>query len=209
MSFAVSLFEGELGYSTKSGFVRIPYGEMIEWAKQQGRESPYKRLYTPRNPYRFKKKRRKARQNICGRLRLQSKHRCHIVIREETDLLSEREVRFEADCPKSKRFCPLTPPPKDLDALRNQMESGKEQASEFSSGFFRQQMLTPDHFGLDSVQTDIMALCEWFDLGHGADSLSRMTDEIPDVPLLPPDEPYVVYHPDDFFQKFGFEMKTG
>ncbi len=65
----------------------------------------------------------------------------------------------------------------------------------------------PEHFELDSTRPDSAALCDWLDQGRDTDAIFQATDQEPDVPLLPPDEPYTEYLPDDFFREFGFEME--
>lgn len=236
VSFAVSLFDGELGYSTKSGFVRIPYDDMIAWAKKQG--SRYKRLYTPRSPYRFKDKRRKTKRSLCGRLRLKSQCRCHIIIRDENGVVqrpllpTKREVRLWKrsekarkarkrkvglrpcpPCPESVGFCPLFPVPVDMETLRAQaqraMESGTKQGARITPDSWAFEVLEPEHFELDLTQPDFAALCGWFDEARDTNAIFQATDQEPDVPLLPPDEPYTEYLPDDFFREFGFEMENG
>lgn len=236
MSFAVSLFEGELGYSTKLGFVWMPYDDLIIWAKKQG--GIYRRLYTPRPPYRIKGKRAKTKRSLCGRLQLKSKCRCHLIIHngngdtqrpvfpvkhevrlwkrsEHLRKARKRKVGFRPcpQCPKSMGLCPLFPVAKDFETLRvharRSLESGTKQTPRISPDFWTFLPLQPEHFQLDSARPDFAALCDWFDRVGDTDSLFQATDRENDIPLLLPDEPFVDYLPNDFYREFGFEMETG
>ena len=233
MSFAVSIFEGELGYSTKAGFIRFSYDDMILWAKAQGRKSPYKRLYTPRSPYRGKTVRRKTKRSLCGRLRLKSQCRCQVVVHdangERPIYPTDREVRKWnvgercrkkgrskvgmwpcPHCPKSKGLCTLYPPAKDLETLRKQkmeaLEASTEQSPSTPIDHWPFRTLTTEHFELDPVNPDFAALCEWFDQRRNTDALFQETDLELDAPWFPPDESYTEYDPEEFYRLFRYEM---
>ncbi|MDR1291296.1 MAG: hypothetical protein LBK06_08845, partial [Planctomycetaceae bacterium] len=139
-SYAVNLIAGKLGIRTKNGFISFQYDELIQWAKNQGTKSPYKRLYTPLPtpsvPY------RQFPRNRCGQRCLKSRCCCHVLIRNANNQpqrplfpvkreiklwkRSERRrkkrqqilgLRSCPRCPKSKGLCALYPPPKDMAAL--------------------------------------------------------------------------------------------
>lgn len=232
MSFAISIFDGELGYSTKAGFIRFTYDEMIQWAKAQGRNSPYKRLYTARTPYRRKTVRRKSERSICDRLHWKSQCRCQIVVYENDEFRraiypTDREIRqWKVSeycrkkkklkvgmwrcprCPKSKGFCVLYPSAGDIETLRKQkMEAlGANEESLPPTHRWPFCSLTSEHFVIDPTKPDFDALCDWFDLGGNTDVVLLETGLIPDVPLLPPDEPYAEYDPEEFYRLFGYEL---
>lgn len=117
---------------------------MIQWAKNQGTKSPYKRLYTPLLtppvPY------RQFPRNRCGQHCLKSRCCCHVLIRDANEQpqrplfpvkrevklwkRSERRrkkrqqilgLRSCPRCPKSKGLCVFYPPPKDMAALQSRM----------------------------------------------------------------------------------------
>ncbi len=82
-------------------------------------------------------------------------------------------------------------------------------ASRITPDFWLFQPLMPEHCQLNSIRPDFTALCDWFDLDRDTDSIFQATDQEPDVPRLPPDEPCTEYLPGDFFREFGFEMENG
>jgi hypothetical protein len=236
---------GELGIGTKNGFIPFLYDELIQWAKDQGAKSPYKRLYTSHPPRHIPAQ--KFPRNRCGKLRLKKRCCCYVQILDADNhpqrplfptkqeikhwKQSEQERKKQRQkigfcsrprCPRSKRFCALYPPPKNMATLQVRMRQaleGGEKLPMVSLDPRRIKTLQRKFHNINDVEDDgndgdhipfemnDTALCAWFDQSD-SETLFRLMDCDLDVPLVAPDEHFTEYSREEFFRIFGFEMET-
>ena len=230
-SRAISIFDGVLGVTTKAGFTPFSYDAFIEWAKKQGSSSPYKRLFTPL-PSRGQ--RRPSKRSLCGRLRLKSHCRCHVIIDDANDgpsrplLPTEQEVDLWKQsehhrllrkekiglhrcpkCPKSLGLCPILPVPRDIETLRRQVDDTLKPGIHWTRSavdYWPFCRLTTAHVNQNYVQYDLTAIDERVDQDRDIDASFREVDLVLDVPLRQPDEPYLELTAEEFFRTFGFDL---
>lgn len=228
-SCAVSIYSEKLGVENKAGFTPFRYDDFVEWAKKEG--GRYRRLYKALPQ---KKERESTRQNRCGKLRLKSQCRCRIVVAdaihetekvvfpaaedirlwEESERLRQETGRRSGrtpppECPRSMGICLFYPPPKDLEALRARMQNALVGGEKWPVDVAKHKIAK------NLTRKNIKDLRYVEDFGVIDELLGRpdtdrqfpFTDLETDVPLVPPDEPWTEYSPEEFLHLFGFEME--
>lgn len=229
-SLAVGMYSGPFSIRTKSGVTPILYEDFIEWAKKQGRSSPFRRLYTPLPSPRKKRKSAKSR---CSQQGLKAGCCCRVVVTdsfsqtEKSVFPSEREVRLWKEsepqrkgrsrkanaasrppCPMSCGLCPLYRPFKDMDALRERMQmvlrGGEKWLMEIPKVKAAKQLLKKHCMDLryDPKYAEVEIDPNLLLTLNGLDDLETQ------VQSKQPDEPYEHYTPEAFLDFFGFKMES-